>query len=52
MRRRMASKIQTGRKMRNQFQWTFSSSFSTSIMRKNRVKIHVSSTLCARDILI
>lgn len=39
-------------KMRNQFHGAFSSNFSTSMMRKSNVKSHVSSTLCARDILI
>lgn len=52
MRRRMTSKVQTGRKIRNQLQWIFSSSLRTSIMRKISVKIHVRRTLWARDIFI
>lgn len=45
MRRRMPSKIHTGRKVRNQFQWTLPSSLRTSMMRKARVKIQVRRTL-------
>lgn len=52
MRRRMTSKVQTGRKIRNQLQWIFSSSLRTSIMRKISVKIHVRRTLWARDMFI
>lgn len=50
IRTRMPSKIQTGRKMRNQFHWTFPSSLRTNMMRNTRVKTHVNNTLCANDI--
>ena len=49
MRRRIVSNVHTGRNIRNQFQWIFSSSFSTSMIRKTSVNIQVRSTLCARD---
>lgn len=52
MRRRIRSKVQTGRKMRNQLQVILLSNLRTSMMRKMSVKIHVRRTLWARDMFI
>lgn len=48
----MVSKIQTGRKIRNQFQWILESSLRTSMIRKISAKIQESNTRWARDIFI